>query len=378
MKEIKKGPLFDFLIGRTSLTELILVAVLISFSVNIISGSLTLLKWFNPYAGIFFGIVICSLSIMYLIVRTFGKRVRNQKYEGFFIYSKIENTLIRVQRYDISEFLSSSLNSAFVENSALKLIWDKEPVNTFFKFDKKKKKVIRREPRSSKLLKELIEYYILEKLSTHLTDYFNKSKLRKENIYEFTRNEIPDVLLSNRFLELFSKPMDERPIFAENAIKGKGMVGETIVAYGCNGASYQKFDLVLPRKSKIKRLKENQIQIKTKRFTMVLSVEFEGTNTMLPNGFEEYYLSRDKFNDISVFDFQVSVHMKFNIRSIFSIKGWEYYHWIDSFLKTLDDNISKQRFFEIINWESVLTVIHCSSIYNKVMQQTACVKEIVK
>jgi hypothetical protein len=377
MREIRKGPLSDFLLGRTSLIELMLVAIFISFGVSTIAGSITLFKWFNPEYGILIGVVLCILSLIYLFFRAFGNRTKNQRFDGFFVYSKKDNTLVEIPRYRFADSVRDDLNSAFAENSALKLIWDKEPINTFLSYDKKKKQWVKKEPRAAKLLKEAVEYYLLEKLSIHLTDYYNNGNFREKDIYEFQRSQIPDVLLSNRFLELFSKSMDERPMFAERNINDNNFIGETVMAFGKNGATYQKFDLVLPRKSKVTRIKENQIEIKTRRFTMVLSVDFDGTNTVLPRGFEKYYLLRERFDDASAYKVHIDVSIKFNLFSIFSMRSWGHYKWVDSFLKVLDESISQEKFFEMINWENVLTLIHCSNIYSKGMQETAVIEKII-
>lgn len=375
MRQIKKGPLSDFLLGRASLVEIVIVAIFISFGVSIIAGSITLFKWFDLKVGILIGVGICILSVVYLTFRVFGNRTKRQRFNGFFVYSKKDNLIVNVPRYNFTEYVCEYLNSAFAENSALQIMWNKEHINTFLTFDKVKKQWIKKEPCAAKLLKESVEYYLLDKLCTHLTDYFNCDNFRKEDIHEFSRNEIPDVLLSNRFLELFSKPMEERPMFVERNTNHSSNV---VMAFSPNGANYKKFSLVLPKKSKVTRINENQIEIKTRMFAMILSVGFDGTNTVLPREFEKYYLLRDEFSDTVVYKIHIDVSIKFNFNSIFSMKSWIYYRWIDSFLKTLDDNISKENFFKKINWDSVQTIIHCGNIYGKNIQETASAEDIVE
>jgi small GTP-binding protein len=187
-------------------------------------------------------------------------------------------------------------------------------------------------------------------------------KFNDKEIHKFERNEIPDILLSNRILELFSKPMEERPMFSEHLTHENPLEEVTIKYYGKNGANYERFDLVLPVNSKVKRINSDQIEIKTNRFKMNIMVDMSGANTLIAEDFEKYYLSIDDFLKVGIYEIHAIVKIKFNLLSIFSIQGWEYYQWIDSFLKRLNECISKDEFIEHINWDSILTFIHCGNV----------------
>ena len=54
-----------------------------------------------------------------------------------------------------------------------------------------------------RLILEATEYFLLRMLSTHLTNYFNDEKFKEENLTKLERKDIPQVLLENRFLNLF-------------------------------------------------------------------------------------------------------------------------------------------------------------------------------
>lgn len=375
MKETKNQPLSAFLHGRTTLIELLLVVIFISFSVSFVAGCITFINGFDPIKGIYVGVGICSFSVLYLVCRNIGKRAIHEKFLGFLVYNKQDNMIINVPRYDFAESICRNFKSAFAENTALKLIWDSEHIDSFYRFDEDTKNHYRKEPVSAKLVREAVEYYVLENLSSHLSSFFNNDKVNEKKIHEFTRNEIPDVLLSNRFLELFSKPMIDRPLFAEHALNENNKHGKTIAMYGPNGINFREFELILPLKSKIKRLKENQIEIKTSRFSIILSVEFDGMNTSLPRGFLKHYLSLVHALDYKVYKVCLSINIKFNYWSLLSLKGWDYYKWIDSFLKVLENDISKDKFFENINWESVFTIIQCSEKRNEALSESTLVEE---
>ena len=118
-----------------------------------------------------------------------------------------------------SEITPSSVSpsgpySPLSSENELKKMWDKGPVDKGLHYDKDTGKVSCATGKGHQLIIEATEYYVLEKLSSHLTDYFNRPHFDEQELHTFARNDIPDVLLSNRFLELFSKPMEDRPLFS--------------------------------------------------------------------------------------------------------------------------------------------------------------------
>ncbi|MGM3217858.1 hypothetical protein ACSQ5K_24225 [Pseudomonas sp. PhalM4] len=97
----------------------------------------------------------------------------------------------------------------FAENTAPKRLWESDSVENAFKEIHAGGKRIR-ETEAGKLIVEATEYYILEELSTHLTDYFGQSELESKRLQELSREDIPDIVFNNRFLDTFSRPMRER------------------------------------------------------------------------------------------------------------------------------------------------------------------------
>jgi hypothetical protein len=212
-------------------------------------------------------------------------------------------------------------------------------------------------PRACDLICEATEYYVLNELSVHLTDYFNDEKFKEENLREFNRNDVPEVLLRNRFMELFSKPMEERPHFVDQSFEKKTM-GETVAAFS-RGAIFEKFELILPKKSIVRRLGDNRIQIETERFLIDIVIDFNGTNVNLPRGFEEYYLLLKDWQNIDTFGIYVDIQVSFKFGKLLSRTDWKYYQWVDSFLEKLDKRLSENTFFKTIGWDFAVTLIDC-------------------
>jgi len=343
-------------ISRKNFLELFVVAILIALGTNLIAGQFVASAVLSPLVSVLLGAIICLGSVLYLATRLFTKRVEIRNYEAFLIYDQKNNEIIEVPRYKFAEEVCSYMEGAFAENPALKKLWDKEPLGR--NPISEEHRGVKSRPKSFQLISEAAEYFVLSRLSTHLTDYFNTQSFQKKNLGKYGREDIPEVLLSNRFLELFSRPRENRPAFVNGTFRQKED-GEVVCAYGPGGAIYEKFDLILPKRSAIRRPNPNNIEIETAKLKMSMSVHFEGFCTVLPKEFEQYYLGLS--NSPSVPPYKLNIQLKVSIKlgALLTRTGWEYYRWVDSFLDKMDDEISEETFFERINWEATLTTLQC-------------------
>lgn len=144
----------------------------------------------------------------------------------------------------------------------------------------------------------------------------------------------------------------------------KGTLGEKepeeiVAAYGPKGVIYEKFSLILPKRSIVSRPEVNKIEIETEKLKISMTVRFEGFSTAIPWMFKQYYLGISNPLDITVYELNVDIQVSMKLRALFSSAGWGYYHWIDSFLDNIEENVSKEAFFDRINWEGVSTVLQC-------------------
>lgn len=191
----------------------------------------------------------------------------------------------------------------------------------------------------------------MDELSTHLTDYFNTRGLDENQLIEFSRKDIPDILLSNRFLELFSKPMEQRSSFIKDP-KNDNSPDKVVMSYGDGGTLFKEFDFVLPEGSKVSK-SNGEIIINTKRFRISLKVSYDEFGTVLPRGFEFYYCGFKSYEDFDTTAINLSISVQFKVRSIFLRGGWDYYEWIELFLEKIERNFSEEYFFNSINWKQI-------------------------
>lgn len=351
----------SFLESQNYSFELLLSVVLVAIGVNFFSdGLLELLNF--PGKDIVFVILgaIIALGFVFILIWLKLKGLKNTtNIEGFIIYNKKEKALVLVPEYRISCDMINYLQFAFSENKALEKLWKQDNIVEFQTLDEEQgERVIVKSTHSADVFLELLEYCVMEELSTHLTDYFNK-QFGKPKIQEFGRADIPEILLQNRFLRLFSEDMDNRAAFACSDTHGDHKMGNIIMAYS-SGAMYKKFDLILPQKSKINRKNKNTIAIETPLFKMLITCRFEGDGTVLPSSFHEYYLGlNDAILNYGNYKFHVEVDVSFKPKALFSKEKESYCAWIDSFLDTLANNMGEEEFFNRINWDSVHTMIIC-------------------
>ncbi|MDD5150548.1 MAG: hypothetical protein PHC28_08705 [Flavobacterium sp.] len=333
----------NFLDDRANVIELFLVAILISFGINLLTSALFNILHFpnKDCILLFVGILSLLLSSLYFILKISRKTKIRKEFKGFIIFEEATGMPIECDGYDYSEELNQNFTSAFTENKALLHIWENDS----------------RKDRNS-LIIEATEYYLIDELSTHLTDYFNIHGLDKKQLKEFSRKDIPDILLSNRFLEMFSKPMDQRASFISH--KKDKSPGKVVLSYGESGELFKYFDFILPRKSKLSKL-DNGILIDTKRFKISIGVEYEGFGSVLPRGFERLYLGYKSFQETSTHHISIKIEVQFKFASMFSSGGWDYYEWIELFLEKVEKNFSKNYYFESINWKQVYTQIKATS-----------------
>lgn len=349
------------ILNREILFEIILTAVFISFGTNLIVNSLLNINNLINEIVFITGIIIVLGSSIFLIYTNFKKFDRSVLIKGFIIYNSKDNELIDIDEYELSRDLISNLNAAFKEDKSLKKIWDTIPLKKVFEFSVKEGSFNRKKYKTSskELIEELFEYIFLDTLSTTLTDFFNKKEFEEKNLIKYERDDIPDVLLKNRFLDLFSKPMEQREFFVEDYLNDEDDFSSTVLAQGRNGVLYKKFDLVLPKNTRIQRLGHHKIRLESDQMTMTFKIIFQGCGTVLPSDFEKYYLGLNfepaKFKE---YELSLKIDIKFKIQSLFSYNGWNYHKWLDQYLKTLNRNNSMKHFFKSINWNQTRALFY--------------------
>lgn len=355
MNNTNSNFLKSILENKKKLLELIIVAIVLGLGISFVSSGLFDYFKIEQKHLIFTlaGILLIFLSFLYFTYTLFGRSEYHKEIDGFFLIDRKQKNIVEIDNYDYSSEIYNLLNSACSEDLAIRKQWS----NTKFgDIDSERNNLL-------EIIKEVSEYYLLEKLSTHLSVFFNNTSFDKRRLKNYERNHIPDILLSNRFLELFSKPMQQRAPFIDeeqdNSVtrfSRDDMNGKVIANYK-NGATYKYFDLILPSESKLSR-EEDSIIIRNKRFRITIKTIVSGVNTYIPVEYLIFYLSLNEYKDIPAFITSFRLKVKFNRFSFFKSSSWEYYKWIDSFINELEKSVSEKFYFEEqIEWNKIYPII---------------------
>ncbi|WP_156398743.1 hypothetical protein [Methylobacterium sp. Leaf469] len=350
---------------RRNVSETILISIVIAVGVNLLTSA-----DISTYRGAF--LVIFSVSAIVYGIFVIAKRAvprvnKIYKILGTLIISDKTDKIVIIPRYRFTSDLADSMEGLFLENGAYKALWNRSEiidVNTY-----ETQAEFNSLPARNKFIIEAIEYYALSSLSSHLSGYFEsttaKQSISSEKIVNLSRSDIPTVLLTNRFLELFTRPMEEREAFQERNTENKVMVQITKVSHGTedgtivsarssDGAIFEHFELILPKNTFITRNLNNSIDIKNKKFLINIRSVFEGWHTVTGGHFDKLYLGED-FREIKCYQCSLEISVKFPFFTLMRSSGWEYLYWIESWIKKVDDDVNFQKFQERIGWEQSLT-----------------------
>jgi hypothetical protein len=347
----------QFIGNRRILVELIVVAIVLAFSVNWIASALLDLGWISADMALEIAILLAFGCTAYFGTRLLWPRRHLHEFHGFFILDSKRKELVPMWRYHYAWRLNQYLQSAFTENSTVKKTWEKGLAGGRIQFQDTEANRSDESRAVHQIISEATEYFILEELSIHLTDYFDDPAFRDRHLRILKRNDIPDVLLSNRFLEMFSKPVEDRPVFDSRGTEVKHK-DQVVMAVSEEGAIYSRFSLTLPRKARVRRVSQNAIVIETDRFALSISIDFQGYSTVISHEYESYILN---VNPDACQEYMITVRFQVVLKfaSLLMPRGWEYYRWIESFMEAFDRRFSEDRHFLDIGWSQACTIIDC-------------------
>ncbi|MFH1267189.1 MAG: hypothetical protein ABIK89_15785, partial [Planctomycetota bacterium] len=206
-------------------------------------------------------------------------------------------------------------------------------------------------PRSYALLREAAEYAIIHQLSLDLSAYFQDYSPDDKLVQEYTRSDVPQILLQNRVLSLLCTPLEERVPFIELSMSKHQPPGEIHSVHRLDGSVYSRFDLWLPSGSTLSRPSSNVLQLDSKRLSLTLKVVFKGINTNVPAGFLPFFFGVEPRCFVT---YQVDVRVTAVVKpwALLRQAGWRYYQWLDSFLDRLHEFLSFDDYLNRIQWDA--------------------------
>lgn len=345
---------------RSEFIELMLFLIAAAVGVNLFSSFLAA-KLDVDGSGLWGSAILLLVLAVIIRKRFFGKSVTHKATALMSVEGK-KNKSLEIDGYGFNWEFNMVLASLFAENKAIKKQWTDSPLGHDYR-DKTISIEEFKKSTSQKLAKEIVEYVYLHSLSTHLTDYFNKDTYDKKMLVELGRNDLADLVTSNRVLDMISKDMADRNAFTEKKRDRKEAEpeGEIVMQWVSNGAMYAKFDLILPKGSKLLREKDGSITIKNSSLTLNFKVVSDGFGKVVDYLFERYYMGIDAKKlpmDIKHYDIDIVTTISIKPTLLIFPKRISYQLWSESFLDSIHKQFSFDAFLHNINWKTVKTVLY--------------------
>jgi len=377
--------------SRRNICQLLVVAILLALGVNLLAswfaGQFSDMTWAILVAGL----LLILIAVLYLLCFLTQESLVSHEFTAAIIFDPKNKTHVEIDQYDFSVKFEQTLNALFVENEALKIAWESERVFALHEKkdapkeaedkpkdtdDKKEEEVSyffivkevgeKEEEQASQrsILIETAEFCLLEFLSLHLSAYFGQTPYDKTRIVTIEREHIPAIMLENRVLSLLTTPIEDRQIFLKSGINKHPPQGEIHSIYASNGAVYERFNLILPKGTKITRPQPGVIHLEHRHFTLEMECIFHGFTINLPRYFEKLYIGIDP-KKIAPRKLHIAVSAQLRKSSLMLLTGWTHYQWIDSFMEYIENHVSFEAFLKRIDWISVSTRIRTNMILDR-------------
>lgn len=334
-----------FLNARSQLWEFLWLVVGISAAVNLLSS--VIFEICGPELSLALGLLITFLVLAIIGRRHAKSRVVQVETEANLCFLRRKpHSPIEYPGYYFSNRLCEIATAIFHENPALGTQWMEDA-------PKSESSPVAKSPSRpqarDRLTHELSEYILLDKLSTHLEDYFNRSHFDRSRIAKYERQDLSDIVLGNRVLELVSRDMTDRPAF-DSITENR----ENIVMAVEDGAYYSRFDLTLPAGSRIHREPDGTLIVDGPVMKIELSVSL-GWAALVPSTYAKYILGHSGDLSCRTINLSIKVTAKKVLRT--SRRTWQYYGWIESFVREFEADFSINEYFDRINWHSASIVL---------------------
>ena len=373
----EQNTLAAMLAGKREFLRLVTLAIVLSFSVGVLA-SLVAASTVVPTIAIYVTAALVTATTLLLLTADIRQKLTfEDKLEGVLFIDGAKNKLIDVRGYELANDLSRVMTAVKAESRAIYSEWENDPlVNKKERVEPKpapadsgRNRKAREETsyisivrvevdddhltkqKASRLLDEALQFVLLEELSTHLSTYFTNSN--SDQIAELSREDIPAFLLQNRVLRLLTTPIEQRDVFLKAfPNQDKRPDGVLCSLWGSDGSMYSRFDLNLPKGSRVSFLSQGALRIETKRLDLEISGRYTGRSAAVSRTFIEHYIGKS-WDEVDLRMVEVILRGRVKPLALLSDTGWEHYHWLDSFRIRLRKSVDFKAFLNEIHWDAV-------------------------
>ena len=342
--------LAEMLTGKREFLRLIVLATVLSFSVGVLA-SLVAATRTVPTIVLYIGAALLTVvALLILAVDIRRKLSFEDRHKGIIFIDSAENEIVDVRGYELATDLCKVMAAVRAESRAIYADWENDPLVP--------KKVRPESPpaasnhekqsegasyisilrinvendhltnkRAAGLVDEALQFVLIEELSTHLSTYFNNDE--SDQIAELSREDIPSFLLKNRVLNLLTTPIEQRDVFLKAFPRGSQKPDGVLYSlWGSDGSMYSRFDLTLPKDSKVSFLGRGSLGIQTKRLDLEISGRYMGGSIAVSPEFVRYYMNKTS-GDVACRTIEVVLKGRIRPLALLTSKGWEHYRCLD-------------------------------------------------
>lgn len=322
---------------KKELVKNFILVTILSTGVSLVANALT------KESGLMIALIPGIVCVLFVAICYVKEYLGSSSYEvnvKSVISVDDEKNVIPIDRFGFSEDLYRAVASVLSENKAYKALWE----DAFaWKLDEGKK--------GKTFVKEFMDFLFIDWISLELNSYFTDFDEGETEI--IGREQIPDVLIKNRVIELITKPYEEREKFQKTMSEKDPVEGKIVYAEGEDGVVFDMLEIELPRKSKVYR-DGNSLVISNRNFDIKFESVFMGDGAVLASYFEDFYMNRSMRH---THNYQVTLKMSIKLKPFFllSVRDWKYLGWLDRIGDSFVNYFSYDEFLNKIGYEQAAT-----------------------
>ena len=334
----------ELLAGRARFTDYAISAVFLALAINLLASLLSArigAIWTAGLALLLLGFALGFIGAALM------PRYRRAHIRAVLLLDTMDSVCVAIPDYFFSEQVGG-----FVERASL----EDPTVRHALQSHKEREDLLR------KVLSEAVEYYLLYHLSEVVRDRFAGSPDESE-LAVYDHHSLPGFLAENRFLSLFSRPVGERPAWAEHLSPEELVdleLANVIMAQNPDGRFFYRFALTLPKDAKLDRGPEGGLFLESPLFRLDISPTVETWGVAMPRLFEVHYVGRDPSGLLPVAcDLQLEFRLKGGPWSLFR-RYRRYsaaYSWVDEYTAFLSETASWDVFLDKVSWPTIRSLI---------------------
>lgn len=350
--------------ARSSALQLVAVAVVLAIGGNLVASYI----WNSlGEAPSFWVGAISVIAVLTILARSEFRGLEEfVDVSGMMIVHKGE--VVDIPEYRLSSEMHRTFRAILNENEAIRGQWESGSLPMYSQLAQDSQNP------SAKLVREVMEFVLLSKLSGHLAD---SSLLKSDQIRAFERSDLLPLFPDNRVLDELTRPIEDRIalVRARDGVSEKHFIQvrrmmhpgdeEGQLWHASDGTHmYSRVALELPKFSEVTRLHPGHICIDSKYVRLDLYSSFHGMSKNLDRLFITRYLGLPSGDfhgrtphEGEAWLIEFGIGTKIKLRGLLSPKAWKLYRWSETFVDACQKDFGYEKFYDAIGWAQTRTFL---------------------